>query len=59
MEMADRGLVVIKFESSYGVRLDDYHHWRNGDDNRMTNLRTREEDRSLARSNSKLTISKL
>eukprot|EP00980_Cylindrotheca_fusiformis_P022471 scaffold9344_cov59-Cylindrotheca_fusiformis.AAC.1 len=32
MEMADRGLIVIKFESSYGVRLDDYHPWRNGDD---------------------------
>eukprot|EP00980_Cylindrotheca_fusiformis_P008444 scaffold1786_cov138-Cylindrotheca_fusiformis.AAC.2 len=32
MEMADRGLAVIKFESSYGVRLDDYHPWQNGDD---------------------------
>eukprot|EP00980_Cylindrotheca_fusiformis_P028642 scaffold22623_cov213-Cylindrotheca_fusiformis.AAC.2 len=39
MEMADRGLVVIKFESSYGVRLDDYHPWRNGDDILKPDLR--------------------
>eukprot|EP00980_Cylindrotheca_fusiformis_P008479 scaffold1794_cov107-Cylindrotheca_fusiformis.AAC.6 len=39
MKMADRGLVVIKFESSYGVRLDDYQRWRKRRSRCLTNLR--------------------